>query len=206
MSLLDRSIDDFLTACSSPNPTPGGGSASALASAVGASLLMMVAGLAKTRSGTDADRAALDTAAASLTDIRARLAGAVDADASAYDEVVAAYRLPKATSEDKSRRTAAVAAAMRVAIDVPLEVMRLSVLALEAAHAVAAHGHRGASSDVGVAIALLQCGARGARLNADLNLAAVKDETYKSGAAGEVDRLAHAASELADAAETALAQ
>jgi formiminotetrahydrofolate cyclodeaminase len=206
MSLLDGSVRDFLAASSSPSPTPGGGSASALAAALGASLVMMVAGLPKTRSGSETDRLALDAAAGSLSDIRRQLADAIDADATAYDRVVAAYRLPKGTEEEKAARTSAIQTAMRQAIDVPLDVMRLSVLGLEAAQTVAAHGHRGAASDLGVAIALLHCGVRGARLNADINLSSIKDETYKSGAAGEVDRLAHAAATLADAAETALAQ
>jgi methenyltetrahydrofolate cyclohydrolase len=206
MSLLDGSVRDFLVACGSPNPTPGGGSASALASATGTSLLMMVAGLPKSRSGSEAERSALDAAASPLLDIRRQLADAVDADASAYDRVVAAYKLPKGTDEEKSQRAIAIQSALRAAIDVPLDVMRLSVLALEAAQAVAVHGHRGAASDLGVAIALLHCGVRGARLNADINLSSVKDETYKSGAAGEVDRLAHAAATLADAAEMVLAQ
>jgi formiminotetrahydrofolate cyclodeaminase len=206
MSLLDGSVRDLLAAFSSPDPTPGGGSASALASALGASLLAMVAGLPRTRSGSDADRDALAPALESLRDLRAQLGDAIDADATAYDRVVSAYKLPKGSDEEKSRRAAAIQTAMRRAIDVPLEVMRLSVLALEAAQAVAAHGHRGAASDVGVAIALLNCGVRGARFNVDLNLTAIKDETYASSAAGEMDRLAHAAATLAEAAETAMAQ
>jgi formiminotetrahydrofolate cyclodeaminase len=206
MSLLDGSVRDLLAALSSPDPTPGGGSAAALASAVGASLLAMVAGLPRTQSGSEADRHALAATQESLRDVRAQLSAAIDADASAYDGVVSAYKLPKATDEEKSRRTAAIQMAMRGAIDVPLDVMRLSVLALEAAQVVAVHGHRGAASDVGVAIALLNCGVRGARLNVDLNLTSIKDETYASSAAGEVDRLAHAAATLAEAAETALAQ
>jgi formiminotetrahydrofolate cyclodeaminase len=56
-----------------------------------------------------------------------------------------------------------------------------------------------------VAIALLQCGIRGGRLNVDVNLTSIHDEAYASGAAGEVDRLAHAGATLAEAAETALA-
>ncbi len=205
MSLLDRSVRDLLAAFSSPDPTPGGGSASALASALGASLLAMVAGLPRTRSGSDADRHALAATQASLRDLRAQLSDAIDADARAYDQVVSAYKLPKGTDEEKSQRTAAIQTAMRGAIDVPLDVMRLSVLALESAQAVAMHGHRGAASDVGVAIALLNCGVRGARLNVDVNLTSIKDETYASSAAGEVDRLAHAAATLAEAAETTMA-
>src|SRR6185503_15521880 len=108
MALADAPLRDLLAAFSSPDPTPGGGSASALASAVGASLLMMVAGLPKTRTGSDAERAALTAASAALDAIRARLTGAIDADAGAYDQVVAAYKLPKATPDEQASRKAAI--------------------------------------------------------------------------------------------------
>ena len=149
--LIDTSVRDLLTAFSSPDPTPGGGSAAALASAVGASLLTMVTGLPKTRTGSDDDRAALASAASALTGIRQRLTEAIDADTAAYDQVVAAYRLPKASTEEQAARKAAIQQALRAATDVPLDVMRLSAAALEQAKIVAAHGHRAAASDVGVA-------------------------------------------------------
>jgi len=95
MSLIDLSARDLLQAFSSSDPTPGGGSAAALASAVGASLLMMVAGLPKTRTGSDEDRAALTTAGSVLAELRKGLTEAIDADTAAYDQVVAAYKLPK---------------------------------------------------------------------------------------------------------------
>ena len=204
MSLIDGSVRDLLTRFSSSDPTPGGGSAAALASAVGAALLTMVAGLPKTRSGSDEDRQALPAAIGSLTELRHQLTAAIDADTIAYDRVVAAYRLAKGTDEEKSVRKAAIQRALRGAIDVPLQVMGLSARALEAAHAVAAHGHRGALSDVGVAVALLRGGLRGARLNVDVNLTGVHDDTYTSAVAAEVDRLTGAATTLAEAAEAAL--
>ena len=163
MSLIDGSVRDLLTKFSSSDPTPGGGSAAALASAVGAALLTMVAGLPKTRSGSDEDRQALATAIGSLTETRHQLTTAIDADAIAYDRVVAAYKLAKGSDEEKSVRKTAIQRALRGAIDVPLQVMRLSARALEAAPAVAAHAHPGASSDVGVAVALLRCGLRDRR-------------------------------------------
>jgi formiminotetrahydrofolate cyclodeaminase len=70
MLLTDKSVRDLLTAFSSPEPTPGGGSAAALASAVGASLLAMVAALPKTRNGAEEDREALASAAAALSGVR----------------------------------------------------------------------------------------------------------------------------------------
>lgn len=204
MPLVDKSVRDLLAAFSSSDPTPGGGSAAALASAVGASLLMMVAALPKTRAGSDQDRAALERGATALNGVRERLTEAVDADTAAYDQVVAAYKRPKGSDDEKAVRKAAIQQALQAATDVPLGVMRLSAEGLDAANDVASHGHRGASSDVGVAIALLRAGLLGARLNVDINLAGIADEAYKSTVAAQVTSLVQQASAAADAAERAL--
>jgi formiminotetrahydrofolate cyclodeaminase len=201
MSLTDRSVRDLLTAFGSPDPTPGGGSASALASALGASLLMMVAGLPKTRTGSDEDRAALTAARGVLADLRDRLTAAIDADTEAYNRVVAAYRMPKASADEQAVRKAAIQEALRGATDVPLGVVRLSAAALDQAVTVARHGHRAAGSDVGVAVALLRAGARGARLNVDINIGSVVDAAYAEEIAAETVRLADLASRAADEAD-----
>ena len=188
--LTGRTVRDLLAAFASAEPTPGGGSAAALASSVGASLLIMVAALPKTRANSDEDRAALAAATASLTVLRERLTEAIDADTTAYDQVVAAYKLPKAADEEKAARAAAIQTALRAATDVPLGVMRWSAQALDTATAVGAHGHAAASSDVGVATALLRAGLEGARLNVAANLGGIKDEEYACAVSGEVERLA----------------
>jgi len=200
MTLMDKSARDLLSAFSSTDPTPGGGSAAALASAVGASLLMMVAGLPKTRTNSPEDRTALERAASRLAILRTQLCDAVDADSAAYDDVMAAYRLPKGTGEEQAARKAAIQRALRSAIEVPLTVMRLSNQVMQHAAEIAAHGHRAASSDVGVAVALLQAGASGARLNIDTNVQSVNDAEYLSGLRSEVAALI---GELSSASETA---
>src|SRR5262245_51142592 len=129
--LIDKPVRDLLAAFSAPDPTPGGGSASALASAVGASLLVMVASLPKTRTGADEERTALATSAGALGSTRDQLQDSIDADAAAYDAVVAAYRLPKSTPDEQQARKAAIDRALRGAIDVPMTVVRLSNDALE---------------------------------------------------------------------------
>jgi formiminotetrahydrofolate cyclodeaminase len=202
--LADTSLRDLLTAFSSSDPTPGGGSAAALASAVGASLLTMVASLPKTRAGTDEDRTALASASAALAGIRQELADAVDADSAAYDQVVGAYKLPKGTDEEKAERQAEVQRALRRATDVPLGVMRLSARALELARTIAAHGHRAAASDVGVAIALLRAGLRGARLNIDINVGSVSDAAYVAAVKAERVGVSDAAGGVADEADALL--
>lgn len=186
------------------DPTPGGGSASALASAVGASLLMMVAGLPKTRTGSDDDRAALTSSAGLLGDIRTRLTDAIDDDTAAYDQVVAAYKLPKASAGEQTARAAAIQRALRAATDVPLGVVRLSAAALAEAIAIAMHGHRAAVSDVGVAVALLRAGARGARLNVEINIGSIEDAAYADAVTAETARLSDRAVRSADEADALL--
>ena len=204
MPLVDQSVRDLLAAFSSADPTPGGGSASALASAVGASLLMMVAGLPKTRTGSDDDRAALTSAAGVLADIRKRLTDAIDDDAAAYDQVVAGYKLPKASAGEQTARTAAIQQAFRAATDVPLGVVRLSAAALDEAITIATHGHRAAASDVGVAVALLRAGARGARLNVDINIGSISDAAFADAVAVETARWSDGAARAADEADALL--
>jgi len=206
MLLVDTSVRDLLTAFSSPDPTPGGGSAAALSSAVGASLLTMVTGLTKTRTGSDDDRAALASAASALTGIRQRLTETIDADTAAYDQVVGAYRLPKGSTEEQAARKAAIQRALRAATDVPLSVMRLSAAALEQAKIVAAHGHRAAASDAGVAIALLRAGLRGARLNIEANVGSVSDAAYVDAVKTEAVRLSDEAGRAADEAGALLGE
>jgi formiminotetrahydrofolate cyclodeaminase len=204
MLLVDRPLRDLLAAFASHNPTPGGGSASAVAAAIGASLLRMVAGLPNTRTGSNDERAALAAAAAGLTGVQQQLMEAIDADAAAYDAVVAAYKQPKTTEAERAGRTAGIARALRGATDVPLGVMRLSALGLTHAEAVAAHGHRAAASDVGVAVALLRAGLHGARLNVDINLGGSSDAAYRDAVEGEVARLTRDAATSAAAAERSL--
>jgi len=186
--LVDRPVREVLAAFSSSEPAPGGGSASALASAIGASLLLMVAALPRTRTGSEDDRSALASATEALIGIRQQLTDAVDADAAAYDQVVAAYRLPKAPA----------------ATDVPLGVVRLSAAALEQATTIAAHGHRAAGSDVGVGVALLRAGARGARLNIEINLGSISDTAHADAVRAETGGWSDAAARAADEADALL--
>jgi len=171
-------VTELLDAFASSEPVPGGGSASALAGAVGVSLLMMVAGLPKTRTGTPEERAALGAAAARLRPLRDVLTTLVDRDSKAYTLVLEAFRLPKGTDAEKTIRRDAIDRAMRAATDTPLETMRACEQALGQAVAVAANVVRSAASDAGVGIELLRTALRGAALNVDTNLGDVKDQEY----------------------------
>src|SRR5512146_901641 len=124
MPLIDHSVRDLLARFRSPDPTPGGGSASALAGAIGASLLAMVAALPKSRAPTEEDVERLSSAGVRCAHLADQLATFVDRDTDAYELVVAAYRLPKHTDDERSVRTIRIGDALRQATDVPLDVMR----------------------------------------------------------------------------------
>jgi formiminotetrahydrofolate cyclodeaminase len=182
--LTQKPVTELLDAFSSPDPTPGGGSAAALAGAMGAALLAMVAGLPKTRTGAPEERTALDAARTDLVRFQKRLTELVDRDTAAYDLVVAAYKKPKSTDEEKAARQRAIQDGMRAATEVPLETMQASLDALRAAHAVATHGNPSALSDVSVGAHLLMSALSGAMLNVGVNIGSLKD-------AAVADRIKH---------------
>jgi formiminotetrahydrofolate cyclodeaminase len=178
VTLTDRSVRELLDAFAASTPTPGGGSAAALAGAVGASLLAMVARLPRPRAASDADRARLEDAGARCTVLKDALTGFVDADSAAYDMVASAYRLPRDTADEKAARSAAIQEGLRHAIAVPLDVMRACAEAIAHAQVVAGLGNASAATDVEVGLELLRAGLRGARVNVETNLESVKDAAY----------------------------
>ena len=190
---------DLLDAFSSNEPVPGGGSAAALAGAVGTSLLLMVAGLPRTRTGAPEEAADLAQAAARLRPLRDTLTSLVELDSIAYSAVVEAIRLPKATEVEKQQRRAAIDAAMRSAIDVPMDTMRACQQALRGALIIAGNGNPNASTDTGTAVLLLTAGLRGAALNVGVNLRSVSDAGFGERVSNERDQLIADAD--ADAAE-----
>ena len=187
--LADRPVRALLDAFSSSDPTPGGGSAAALAGALGASLLAMVAGMSKTKTGTPEDRAALDAARTKLLALRTTLIDLIDRDAEAYDLVVAAYKRPKATEADKVSRKAAIQEALGVATAVPLQTLKASVQAMEAAGTVAERGNTSAISDVLVGYSALSLGMQAAALNVEINLGSMGESPFVESVTREIREL-----------------
>ena len=204
-TFAEMALADLIDAFSSTDAVPGGGSAAALSGAVGVSLLIMVAGLSKTKTGAPEETADLAEASSRLHPLRDALVELVDRDSEAYRRVLAAFRLPKMSEAEKAARTEAIDAATRAAIDAPLDTMRLCQQALRGAVIVASNGSRRATSDVGVAVELLAAALRGARLNVDINLAGLNDEAYTARVREEVEELVSDAAEDAERARRALA-
>ena len=198
-------VGQLLDALSSSEPTPGGGTAAAIAGAMGTSLLIMVTGLAKSRNNTDEEKRALAKAREQLQPLSTHLTALADADSESFNAVMAAYRLPKGSDEDKAARSRAIQDALRGATIVPLDTLRACADALAQARPVADHGNRSAASDAGVAVALLRAAAAGAYANVRTNLESIKDEGFTSTTDAEAARLSSAAEADAATAMQALA-
>ena len=171
-SFLALPVRDLLDLFTAGEPAPGGGSAAALGAALGVSLLGMVVRLPKARMGAPEVLARRAATAASLQALRERLLVRAEEDEQAYRRIRSAYRLPMATEAEHLARRQAIEAAIRGAIDVPLDMMRACREALGEAVVVAACGIARARGEVAVAIELLTAALRGAGMCVDENVSA----------------------------------
>jgi formiminotetrahydrofolate cyclodeaminase len=190
--LISLTLTEFADALGSAETAPGGGSAAALAGALGGALAVMVARLTLGRAKYAAHQDEMAAVEAKADLLKTKLLGLVDADTAAYNQVTDAYKLPKDTDAQKAERAAAVQAAFRVATEVPLATAEACGEVLELAGQVAAHGNRNAASDAAVAALLAHAGLRGAARNVRINLGGLKDETFGAHAESRVAALLEA--------------
>ncbi len=173
---LTGSVQSYLDALASGDPTPGGGSAAALSGALGAALLCMSArftvGREKYAAFEPAAQAVLDEA----DSLRPKLEALMDEDAVAYGNYRAASALPKGTDEEKAARKAALQEATRASALVPLAICRLSYRLLELAPALAENCNPYLVSDVVVATHMALSAFRSALINVRMNLGSLDDQ------------------------------
>jgi formiminotetrahydrofolate cyclodeaminase len=161
-------------------PTPGGGCAAALSGALAAALAAMVARTTAANKSF-ADRAdEMNEVAAEADRLRAELLALVDEDATAFDQVMAAFRMPKETPDEQAARAEAIQQAYMSAVQPPMLVCTKSLRVLELALQVAEMGNPNAASDAGVATLLAATALEGGALNVQINLGSIKDETFRA--------------------------
>lgn len=178
MSLQSQTLPALLARVSSSDPTPGGGSMSALLAAVAAALGRMVAGLTLAKPSLEPAHAESRALAERAEALEAELLAAIDRDAESFDAVMAAMGLPKATDEEKAARKAAMQQAFRGATDVPLETAALALEAAELGSRMLEIGNPNASTDAGVAVLAAVAGAEGALFNVAINLGSIQDADF----------------------------
>lgn len=168
----------LLDAVAAPSATPGGGSVSALAGALAASLGQMVAGLSRKKKSQAAHVYKLSEELDALRQASDELSGAIDRDAASYDAVLAAFKLPQGNSDEVRQREAAIQSATKGAANVPLQVAEQSVAVFERLGQLAAIAAASMKSDLEVACLMAAAGARGALANVEINLEGISDSAY----------------------------
>ncbi|MFZ3215298.1 MAG: cyclodeaminase/cyclohydrolase family protein, partial [Candidatus Acidiferrales bacterium] len=185
----------FLDAVAEPTATPGGGSVAALAGALGASLGQMVAGLSRKKKSQAAYVDQLSDALAEFQTGSRALAEAIDRDAASFSRVMAAYKLPKDTSELERQRDAAIQQALHGAASVPLEVARQAAEVFDRLGQLEAISSPSMYSDIRVGRLLAAAAVRGALENVVINLESITDSAFASRLRAESAALAARVSE-----------
>ncbi|OAI31216.1 methenyltetrahydrofolate cyclohydrolase [Methylosinus sp. R-45379] len=195
----DETIGKFLDDLASERPTPGGGGAAAVMGAIGAALVSMVANLTIGKKNYESVEEDLKAARAEAERVRAELTAAIDEDVVAFNSVMGAYGLPRATDEDKAARSAAIQAALKDATLAPLRAVKACFEVIVLSEAAADKGNLNVISDAGVAVLAANAGLRSAALNVYINAKAIKDREFAEKQIGEVEALLAAAAEKTEA-------
>lgn len=186
----------FLDAVASGTPTPGGGSASALAGALAGALASMVCTLTVGKKKYQDVAAEVGAVREQTQQLQNRLRELIEEDSRAYDAVLSAYRLPKVTGEEKSKRHAAIQKALQAAAGTPLEVMQQALEILKLTKILAQKGNPNAITDLGCAVHLVNAAIAGAALNVRINLSSITDPEWAAGIHTEITRIQQVAQEL----------
>jgi methenyltetrahydrofolate cyclohydrolase len=195
----DLTLGEFVDRLASAEPVPGGGSASAVAAALGAGLVAMVASLSAGRPRYAAHEELLAWGIATGTELAARFLRVADDDATAYAGYSAALKLPKGTDEEIAARKAAIRAAARAAAEAPMRCVEACLELAGAAEALAGRSNVNAASDLNVASLLAEAASRGAAANVLVNLPSIGDPSFQDEMTVAVDRLVHDVEDLARA-------
>jgi formiminotetrahydrofolate cyclodeaminase len=178
VKLTDKSVSNFLDELASNAPAPGGGSVAALSGALGAALVSMVCNLTLGKKGYEDVQGDIDDLLSQSEALRQRLTDLLEEDVKAYTGYSIAAKMPRGTDEEKSERSKAMLAALKVATDVPLGIAEAAVEVMDLCMPAAEKGNKWAVSDAGVAVLMAEAALRSAALNVLINLGTLKDEAF----------------------------
>jgi len=186
-ALVDLSVRDFIDELSMDSPAPGGGSVSALCGALASGLISMVANLTYGKKGYERFNYRMNEIAGQTQELKDELLRLIDLDTAAFNRVMACYRMPKKSDDEKYARSIAIEEAMKQATLVPLEVMKTTQKTIHLMDFVVKHGNVNSISDAGVGALCAETAVKGAAMNVRINLISVTDEAFRSTIKSEVD-------------------
>ncbi|MEA2553805.1 MAG: glutamate formiminotransferase / formiminotetrahydrofolate cyclodeaminase [Fimbriimonadaceae bacterium] len=188
--LVDRTVEDFIAETASESAAPGGGSVAATVGALGAALATMVANLSSHKRGWDDRWEEFSEWAEKGKFYWTQLTKLIDEDTDAFNSLMAAFGLAKATDEEKASRKAAIQGATKRAIEVPLQVMRVSLDSMRVIKAMAEIGNPNSVSDAGVGALCARSAVMGAHLNVKINSSSLEDKAFADSTLAEAASIA----------------
>lgn len=198
--LIEKTLKDYVLEAASGSPTPGGGSVSAYVASLGTALTSMVGNLTFDKKDyKELSPEIQEKMQENFKILEGKielLNHIVDEDSTAFDGVMAAFKMPKETDEEKKLRSKAIQEGYKKALEVPLRCAEECFEVLKLQDVFANYGNKNAITDVGVGALLAYAGLEGALLNVRINLLSIKDEDYKKETQEKVDRLVKEGNEL----------
>lgn len=187
--LVEQSVKGFIDVLASDAPAPGGGSVAALSGSLGAALVAMVCRLTQGKKGYEAAAELMASVCVESDRLHGLLTESVDSDTQAFNGVMAAFKMPKGTDDEKKARSAAIQAGYKEAIQSPLQIARNCLEAERLAAAIVKQANTNALSDVGVGVMQAYTGLLGALMNVNINLPSIKDTVFAERIAQEAEKL-----------------
>ena len=187
--LADMNVKEFLEKTASNAPVPGGGSVAALSAGVAAALTEMVANLTVGKKGYEDAEEEMKEVIKKGSSYRHQFVEDIDKDSDAFNEVMAAFKLPKETDEDKEARKNAIQAGTKSATLVPLQVAKDAFEMMELIEKVVERGNKNAVTDGAVAAMMARTAVLSALYNVKINLGSIKDAAFVEGVTKEMEEL-----------------
>ncbi|CAN5280942.1 hypothetical protein BH11BAC6_BH11BAC6_07930 [soil metagenome] len=176
--LVSMTLSGFADETASESPAPGGGSIAAYLGTLGAALATMVANLSSHKKGWDERWEEFSNWAEKGAHYKNELLKLVDADTSAFNQIMNAFALPKSNDEEKGARTNAIQHATKFAIEIPFKVMLAAYASMEVIKAMAEIGNPNSVSDAGVAALCARSAVMGAFMNVRINASGYDDKNF----------------------------
>jgi len=186
-------VDQWLSDLASDSPTPGGGGAGALTAAASAALISMVCNLSIGRPRYAQHELLLTGVLRQATERRELALSLAEADAEAFQTVLAAYKLPRASDAEQQERARAIQSALAGAAEVPLRVAAIAADLIRLAGDISGRSNPSVLSDVAVAAVLARAALDSAAVNVEVNLAGLDEGEQRSRLAGQLASHATAA-------------
>jgi glutamate formiminotransferase/formiminotetrahydrofolate cyclodeaminase len=176
--LVSMKVTSFLSELASSSPAPGGGSVAALAGSLGAALSSMVCNLTIGKEKYAEVQSEIKDTQKKSEQLRKELTNLIDEDTEAFNDVMKAFKMPKETEEQKSKRSKAIQEGYKTAAKVPLKTAKTCEKILDIAMIVAEKGNQNSITDATVSALMANAGVQSAILNVEINLGSIKDEDF----------------------------